>query len=80
MIYEDLLRENLSVERLREIRSPIGLDIKARTPEEIAMSIMSEVLMFRLGGTGAPMKLEEKLLKKIIEKVSTSTEKSVFSV
>ena len=80
LIYEDLLRENLSVERLREIRSPIGLDIKARTPEEIAMSIMSEVLMFRLGGTGAPMKLEEKLLEKIIEKVSTSTEKSVFSV
>ena len=80
LIYEDLLRENLSVERLREIRSPIGLDIKARTPEEIAMSIMSEVLMFRLGGSGAPMKLEEKLLEKIIEKVSPSTEKSVFSV
>ena len=36
--------------------------------------------MFRLGGTGVPMKLEEKLLEKIIEKVSTSTEKSVFSV
>ena len=79
LIYEDLLRENLSVERLREIRSPIGLDIKARTPEEIAMSIMSEILMFRLGGTGAPMKLEDKLLEKIIEKVATSKEKSVFS-
>ena len=79
LIYEDLLLEGLSVERLKEIRSPIGLDIRARTPEEIAMSIMSEVLMFRLGGTGAPMKLEDKLMAKIIEKVQISKEKSVFS-
>ena len=79
LIYEDLLLEGLSVERLKEIRSPIGLDIRARTPEEIAMSIMSEVLMFRLGGPGAPMKLEDKLMAKIIEKVQISKEKSVFS-
>ena len=79
LIYEDLLLEGLSVERLKEIRSPIGLDIRARTPEEIAMSIMSEVLMCRFGGTGAPMKLEDKLMAKIIEKVQISKEKSVFS-
>ena len=79
LIYEDLLLEGLSVERLKEIRSPIGLDIRARTPEEIAMSIMSEVLMFRLGGTGAPMKLEDKLMAKIIKKVQISKEKSVFT-
>lgn len=69
LIYEDLIRSGVPVERVREIRSPIGLDIHARTPEEIAVSIIAEVLMFRLGGTGLPMKLDEALLEKIISKV-----------
>ena len=43
LIYEDLMRGELTLERIREIRSPIGLDIRARTPEEIAISIMSEI-------------------------------------
>jgi xanthine dehydrogenase accessory factor len=64
LIYEDLLRGGMPIERVREIRAPIGLDIRARTPEEIAVSIMAEALMFRLGGTGLPMKLEERLLEK----------------
>ena len=54
LIYEDLVRMGLDEQRLRDIRSPIGLDIRARTPEEIAVSIMGEILMFRLGGTGLP--------------------------
>ena len=70
LIYEDLMRSDLSLDRIREIRSPIGLDIKARTPEEIAISIMSEVLMFRLGGSGLPMKLDEKQLERIKKKIS----------
>ena len=70
LIYEDLVRANLRLERIREIRSPIGLDIKARTPEEIAVSIMSEILMFRLGGTGLPMKLDDGQIKRIHEKIA----------
>ena len=70
LIYEDLMRSDLSLDRIREIRSPIGLDIKARTPEEIAISIMSEMLMFRLGGSGLPMKLDEKQLDRINKKIS----------
>ena len=69
LIYEDLIRAGMSLDRMREIRSPIGLDIHARTPEEIAVSIMAEILMFRLGGTGVPMKLEERRLQRIVEKV-----------
>ena len=64
LIYEDLIRGGMPIERVKEIRSPIGLDVRARTPEEIAVSIMAEALMFRLGGTGLPMKLEERLLEK----------------
>ena len=69
LIYEDLIRSGVSVDRVREIRSPVGLDIHARTPAEIAVSIMAEVLMFRLGGTGAPMKLEDWRLDRIVDKV-----------
>jgi len=69
LIYEDLVRMGLGEERLREIRSPIGLDIHARTPEEIAISIMGEILMFRLGGTGQEMKLEQHRIDRIIAKV-----------
>ena len=69
LIYEDLVRGGMPLERVRQVRAPVGLDIHARTPEEIAVSIMSEVLMFRLGGTGAPMKLEDWRLDRIVEKV-----------
>ena len=72
LIYEDLMRSGVPIERIREIRSPIGLDIHARTPEEIAVSIMAEMLMFRLGGTGQPMKLDEWRIDRIAEKIATS--------
>ena len=72
LIYEDLIRSGLPMERIKQIRSPIGLDIRARTPEEIAVSIMSEVLMFRLGGTGLPMTIEEWRIDRIREKVEES--------
>ena len=69
LIYEDLIREGIPMERIREIRSPVGLDIHARTPHEIAVSIMAEILMFRLGGTGLPMKLDERRIERIQNKV-----------
>ena len=72
LIYEDLVRTGLPLERIREIRSPIGLDIHARTPQEIAVSIIAEALMFRLGGTGLPMKLDQQRIDRIIDKVRES--------
>lgn len=42
-------------ELLDRVHSPIGLDIHAETPEEIAVSIIAEIIMTRLGGTGAPL-------------------------
>jgi xanthine dehydrogenase accessory factor len=73
LIYEDLVRMGVPVDRIREIRSPIGLDISARTPEEIAVSIMAEVLMFRLGGTGNPMKLDQGQIDRIVRKVQSDS-------
>jgi xanthine dehydrogenase accessory factor len=40
---------------LARLRSPIGLDLGARTPEETALSIAAEIVAVRHGGTGAPL-------------------------
>lgn len=42
-----LAQEGFTRERLEEIRTPIGVDIGAETPEEIAVSILAEVLAVR---------------------------------
>jgi xanthine dehydrogenase accessory factor len=51
-----LLREDgLNEEQIQSFHSPIGLELHAETPEEIALSIMAEIVMFRHGGSGARM-------------------------
>jgi len=43
-------------EKLARVHSPMGLGLGAETPEEIAVSILAEVLMVRGGGSGKQMK------------------------
>jgi xanthine dehydrogenase accessory factor len=40
----------------------MGLELNAETPEEIAVSIMAEILMIRDKGTGRSMKIRESAL------------------
>ncbi|WP_338775690.1 XdhC/CoxI family protein [Streptomyces sp. DG1A-41] len=50
------LREaGVSERELARLRSPIGLDLGARTPEETALSIAAEIVATRHGGTGRPL-------------------------
>ena len=42
--------------RLERIHSPMGLELNAETPEEIAVSILSEIILLRRGGTGESMR------------------------
>jgi xanthine dehydrogenase accessory factor len=49
----DRLRDaGISEEQLSKIHAPIGLDIGAVSPEEVALAILAEIVAFRRGGTG----------------------------
>jgi xanthine dehydrogenase accessory factor len=52
------LREEhgLTDAQLMRIHAPIGLELQAETPHEIAVSIMAEITMLRRGGDGRPMR------------------------
>ena len=53
----DRLREaGVSEEQLTKIHAPIGLDIGAVSPEEVALAIMAEIVAARRGGTGVPLR------------------------
>jgi xanthine dehydrogenase accessory factor len=47
------LRESGAEEkRLEKVHAPVGLDIGAVTPEEVALAIMAEIVAVRRGGKG----------------------------
>ena len=53
--YEQLAAEGFDQERLARIHAPIGLDIGAETPAEIAVAIVAEMILAARGGTGEPL-------------------------
>ncbi|MEZ0491616.1 XdhC family protein [Kineococcus sp. TBRC 1896] len=53
---ERLREAGLTAADLARLRSPVGLDLGARTPEETAVSIAAEVVAVRGGGTGRPLR------------------------
>lgn len=50
-----LREEGLTEAQLARLRSPIGLDLGARTPEETAVSVAAEIISLRWGGAGRPL-------------------------
>ncbi len=54
-VFRTLAAEGYAREGIQDIRAPIGLDIGSELPEEIALSIISEVVASRRGGRGEPL-------------------------
>src|SRR5699024_12253016 len=52
----DRLREvGLSDEHFEHFHSPIGLDLRGRTPEETAVAVAAEIIALRWGGSGSQL-------------------------
>jgi xanthine dehydrogenase accessory factor len=47
LVYEELLGKGFTKQDLERVHNPIGLDIHAETPEEIAVSIVAQLIMVR---------------------------------
>jgi xanthine dehydrogenase accessory factor len=64
-IFRHLLRAGTPRADLERVHAPIGLDLGAQTPDEIALSIAAELLAWRRGGTGQRLRDTTSVLKRI---------------
>ncbi|MEL7602780.1 MAG: XdhC/CoxI family protein [Bacillota bacterium] len=55
-LFDTLMERGVTAEQLAAVYSPVGLDIGGETPEEVAISIMAEILMVKYGASGRHMR------------------------
>ena len=55
IVLEKLREEGFDPQVLKKVRAPIGLDIGAVSPEEVAVAILAEIVAERRGGSSAPL-------------------------
>ncbi len=70
-VKEELLEKGADQKIIEEIYTPIGLDIKAETPVEIAIAIMGEIILIKnrkKSGTGYSKEIVKELLDMLPEK------------
>jgi xanthine dehydrogenase accessory factor len=73
LVLDYLLAEGVSVEKIERVWAPAGLDLGAAGPEEIALSIMSQIVALRRGGSAAALKA------KVAPTTGVTTEKSTIA-
>ena len=59
LVLDYLAAAGVAAEKIATVHSPAGLNLGAATPEEIALSIMSQMVAVRRGGSVAPLGLKE---------------------
>lgn len=57
LIKKYLIKNNTDADTISRFYSPAGLNLKAKSPEEIALSVMAEILMLRNNGNGLSMRI-----------------------
>jgi xanthine dehydrogenase accessory factor len=58
MTKKGMIDQGVPEKNIKKVYSPIGLEINAETPEEIAVSILGEIIMLRNGGSGKSMRMD----------------------
>lgn len=56
LVMDYLRKAGCAEQELVKVRAPAGLDLGARTPEEIALCVVSEIVLLRRGGSGREMR------------------------
>lgn len=56
LVLDYLAEEGVAENETGRLHAPAGLDLGAVTPEEIALSVVSEMIALRNGGSGRPMR------------------------
>ena len=62
--FVQLLDDGIPRERLGTIHAPVGLDIGAETPEEIAVAVAAELVKVHRGGSGASLRDLERVAER----------------
>jgi xanthine dehydrogenase accessory factor len=76
-IFTKLLAAGVPEADLARVHAPIGLDLGAETPDEIALSIAAELLMLRRGGSGSSLRDRSRLLDEVLRARGAPAESSV---
>lgn len=72
--YVQLLEEGIDRSLIERIHAPVGLDIGAETPEEIAVAVAAELVMLDRGGTGTPLRGVERVAERFFGTVDEGEE------
>ncbi len=67
--FTELVEEGFDRERIAKIRAPVGLDLRAETPAEIAVAVAAEIVLLWRGGSAQPLADQERILPRFFEAV-----------
>lgn len=62
--FAQLVPEGIPRERIAAVRAPLGLDLGAQTPAEIAVAVAAELVLIHRGGSGTPLRERERVLER----------------
>lgn len=65
--FTQLIEEGFDRERIAKIRAPVGLDLRAETPAEIAVAVAAEIVLLWRGGSAQPLAAQERILPRFFK-------------
>jgi xanthine dehydrogenase accessory factor len=60
-----LREQGFSEEQLKRVHAPVGLELQAETPREIALSVLAEIVMVQHGGSGKQMRWTDPRMEEV---------------
>ena len=80
LVLDYLLAEGVSAEKVERVWAPAGLDLGAAGPEEIALSIMSQIVALRRGGSAIARKDRAQMTEEEPARTGTQIKLSVSAM